>query len=97
MADLKSCETSRSDFEPYGFTVERWQPAKVPRLDRHGEIEINYVPKGTITYICGGKRVVVYSRQLIVFWASIPHQVVGFDQADPYYVITVPSKQQSDR
>ncbi len=58
--------------------------------DRHAEIEINYLGSGSITYLYGGQRLVVPSRQLTMFWAAIPHHVIAFDQVEQYYVITIP-------
>jgi hypothetical protein len=34
-------DTNRSDFEPYGLSVTRWQPTSMNRTDRHNEIELN--------------------------------------------------------
>ena len=62
----------------------------MPRFDRHNEIELNLLPSGRLTYLMGGRRVVVPSRRLAVFWAGIPHQILDFDGASDYFVATVP-------
>jgi AraC-like DNA-binding protein len=62
----------------------------MPRPDRHDEIEINFLDRGTLTYLIGGHRVTVHARRVSAFWAAVPHQVVAFDNVNYYYVVTVP-------
>ena len=62
----------------------------MPRPDRHDEIEINFLDQGTLTYLIGGQRVTVEARRVTAFWAAVPHQIVGFDKLNYYYVVTVP-------
>jgi len=81
---------TRPEFSPYGFTCEVWTPARMPRLDRHSEIEINLLKAGSITYLFGGHRTTVKAGRLAVFWAAIPHQIVGFEGEEPYFVVTWP-------
>jgi AraC-like DNA-binding protein len=83
-------DTKRRDFAPYGFTCEVWEPRQMPRPDRHDEIEINFLDRGTLTYLMGGQRVTVQARRVSAFWAAVPHQIVAFDNVNYYYVVTVP-------
>ena len=83
-------DTRRRDFAPYGFTCEIWEPRQMPRPDRHDEIEINFLDRGTLTYLIGGQRVTVQARRVTAFWAAVPHQIVAFDKVNFYYVVTVP-------
>ena len=62
----------------------------MPRPDRHDEIEINFLNRGTLTYLIGGERVTVQPRRVMAFWAAVPHQIVAFDDVNFYYVVTVP-------
>jgi AraC-like DNA-binding protein len=62
----------------------------MPRPDRHDEIEINFIDKGTLTYLVGGERVTVHPRRVTAFWAAVPHQIIGFNNVNFYYVVTVP-------
>ena len=87
---LETFDDSRPKFEPYGFTCVLWQPTPMPRPDQHNEIEVNYLPSGSVTYLFGGRPLVVKARQFTLFWAAIPHQIVEFETEDPYYVMTVP-------
>jgi AraC-like DNA-binding protein len=87
---LHHFDTCRRDFAPYGFTCEVWEPRRMPRPDRHDEIEINFLDRGTLTYLMGGQRVSVRARRVTAFWAAIPHQIIGFNNVNFYYVVTVP-------
>jgi AraC-like DNA-binding protein len=62
----------------------------MPRPDRHDEIELNFLDRGTLTYLMGGQRVSVQARRLTAFWAAVPHQIVGFNNVNYYYVVTIP-------
>ena len=87
---LHHFDTRRRDFAPYGFTCEIWEPRPMPRPDQHDEIEINFLDRGTLTYLIGGQRVNVEARRVNVFWAAVPHQIVAFENVNYYYVVTVP-------
>nr|WP_230251291.1 helix-turn-helix domain-containing protein [Rhodopirellula sp. JC737] len=60
------------------------------RPDRHDEIEVNFVDRGTLTYLIGGRRVTVDAQNVSVFWAAVPHQIVQFNEVSHYYVVTIP-------
>jgi AraC-like DNA-binding protein len=83
-------DDSRPDFEPYGFTCQRWTPTRMPRPDRHNEIEINLLEAGSLTYVLGGRKATVPAGRLAMFWAAIPHQIVEADGNADYFVATIP-------
>ena len=60
------------------------------RPDRHNEVELNWLPSGSITYLLGGQYVKIERNSLGLFWAAVPHQIVDFDVEAPYFVVTVP-------
>ncbi|MFZ0550241.1 MAG: helix-turn-helix domain-containing protein [Steroidobacteraceae bacterium] len=60
------------------------------RPDRHNEIEINLLRAGSLTYLLGGRKVHIPARQLSVFWAAIPHQIIEFENTTEYFVVTLP-------
>lgn len=80
---------SRPDFAPYGLTCQWWTPTRMPRPDRHNEIEINLLAKGSLTYLLGGRKETVEAGRLTAFWAAIPHQIIASDSGR-YLVGTVP-------
>jgi AraC-like DNA-binding protein len=87
---LHEFDSRRRDFEPYGFTCEIWRPQQMPRPDQHDEIEINFLDRGSLTYLMGGQRVTVHARRVTAFWAVVPHQIIDFNNVNYYYVVTVP-------
>ena len=87
---MKQFDTSRPEFEPYGFTCERWEPKRMSRPDRHNEVELNLLDGGTLTYAMWGNRVEVHGGRLAVFWAAVPHQIIDYRDVTGYYVVTVP-------
>lgn len=87
---LHHFDSHRRDFAPYGFTCEIWEPRQMQRPDRHDEIEINFLDRGTLTYLIGGERITVHPRRVTAFWAAVPHQIVAFNKVNYYYVVTVP-------
>lgn len=80
----------RPDFAPYGFTCVRWTPEPMHRPDRHNEIELNLLERGSLTYLLGGNTVTIPARRLAVFWAAIPHQIISSKDNPEYFVATIP-------
>lgn len=87
---MKRFDSSRPEFSPYGFTCELWTPSRMPRPDKHNEVELNFLHAGSLTYLLGGHRITVEAGRLAIFWAAIPHQIVGFEGKEPYIVVTLP-------
>lgn len=83
-------DPNRPDFAPYGLTCVHWRPSPMRRPDHHNEIELNFLESGTVTYLLGGRKIVVDSGRLSVFWAAIPHQIIDFGRATSYFVATIP-------
>ena len=87
---IKTFDTYRKNFEPYGLTCELWQTDIMPRFDCHNEIELNYFPTGEVTYFLRDRRVTIPPRCLALFWGLIPHRIVHFNEPSSYYVCTIP-------
>jgi AraC-like DNA-binding protein len=62
----------------------------MPHAHRHGEIELNFVAEGAITYLFGGMPTIVSAGRLALFWAAIPHQIVHLDKRTTLCWLTVP-------
>lgn len=62
----------------------------MPRPDRHNEIEMNLLERGSVTYLLGGGKVTVEAGRMSLFWAAIPHQIINVGDETSYYVATVP-------
>jgi AraC-like DNA-binding protein len=80
----------RPELAPYGLTCERWRPNVMRKSDRHNEIELNFLQRGSVTYLLRGRRYVIRPGHLTLFWALAPHQIVDVDGGAPYYVATIP-------
>lgn len=87
---LNQFDARRGELRPYGLTCELWTPCLMRRPDRHNEIELNYLPEGSLTYLFQDRRVQVPSRRLALFWGLIPHQIIHSEGTAPYYVCTIP-------
>jgi AraC-like DNA-binding protein len=46
------------------------------RPHRHNEVELNFLERGSITYLFGKQKIVVSAGQLMVFWAIMPHFIL---------------------
>jgi AraC family transcriptional regulator, melibiose operon regulatory protein len=78
------------DVATLGLATNIQQPGLMQRPHRHNEVELNYLERGEMTYLSGGKRIQVSAGQIAVFWAAIPHQVIDIEQATILYWITIP-------
>ncbi len=59
------------------FGLRCWQgsPKLMSLAHRHNDIELNYVERGTIAYLFGGKRVELRAGDVCVFWAATSRQL----------------------
>lgn len=78
------------DVETLGFATNRQQPGPMQRPHRHNEVELNYIEKGAIVYLSGGKRIEIHTGQVAIFWAAIPHQMIQIEEGTLFYWITIP-------
>lgn len=85
-----SFDPDRPDFTPYGLSCVHWRPSPMRRPDHHNEVELNFLESGSLTYLLGGRKTVVKSGRLNVFWAAIPHQIIDFGSKTSYFVATIP-------
>ena len=60
------------------------------RPHRHDAVEFNQLLSGRLTYRIGGFRTVVSPGALVLFWGSVPHQVVETERDTSFLCATVP-------
>ncbi len=60
------------------------------RPHRHNEIELNFLERGSITYLFGKQKIIVSAGQLIVFWAIMPHYIIEAVPATTIHWLTLP-------
>lgn len=90
---MQTFDKSRPEFQPYGLSCVHWMPTQMPRPDRHNEIEINYFPKGQLTFLIKDRKIEVSDNQFLIFWALVPHQIIDVKDTTPYFVCTIPFKE----
>jgi AraC-like DNA-binding protein len=73
-----------------GFDGGLHVPGVMGKPHLHQEIELNYLPAGSLTYLVGGKVVRVPAGRLAIFWAATPHQVIAVDGVAQFYWFTLP-------
>src|SRR6266568_1596182 len=60
------------------------------RPHRHNEVELNFLERGSITYLFGKQKIVVSAGQLIVFWAIMPHFILEAVPETTLHWLTLP-------
>jgi AraC-like DNA-binding protein len=73
-----------------GFAGARRPPHLAIRGHQHQDIELNFIPDGTMTYLLGGQLVTVPAARLAVLWAETPHQVVALSGTADFFWFTLP-------
>ena len=73
-----------------GFRIWREQPLEYMPFHWHDQVEINYSVGGSLTYLLAGSVVRVMPGKLSVFWAGMPHSVVGRTPVEDFYWVYVP-------
>jgi AraC family transcriptional regulator, melibiose operon regulatory protein len=65
----------------FGRFGMRWfTPVVMAQPHSHGHIEMNWLTAGAMDYAIEGRRIIVPSNRLTLFWAGIPHQTVAIDR-----------------
>jgi len=59
------------------FGFQRHKPELMTSSHWHGHIEINYLFNCSADYLINGKKISVPEGKMILFWASIPHQMIA--------------------
>ncbi len=59
------------------FGFQRHKPQIMDCSHWHGHVEINYSFNCSADYLINGKKISVPEGRMIVFWASIPHQMIA--------------------
>ena len=73
-----------------GFEIWRGRPFTSMPFHWHDQVEINYAVGGSLTYLLAGSVVEVAPGRLSMFWAGMPHSVVGGTEVEDFYWVYVP-------
>ena len=93
MSAMRSSSQHLTDLyaiESKGFMCRDGHPHAQHRAHWHSEIEINFLARGSITYVWQGSPITMESKSLCVFWGGLPHQVVDSGGDSECYWIYIP-------
>ena len=83
-------KTHTVDVQTIGFSSWFGQPKTMVRSHMHDEIELNFVERGHLVYLLGGKHLSISAGQLAIFWAAMPHQLIHQHPLTTLHWMTVP-------
>ena len=66
------------------------RPWLMSAYHRHNDIEINFLERGTMSYLFSRGRCDVPEGAFAVFWAMFPHRVVTVDDDTSFYCLHIP-------
>jgi len=78
------------EYTPLGFQMYHNPVVAMPVAHRHDEVEVGVGENGSSVLLYGGQRLVLEEGSLVVFWASIPHQVLEVSGNLHSYSLTIP-------
>jgi AraC family transcriptional regulator, melibiose operon regulatory protein len=87
---MRNIETFSIDISAFGLANNWFPPALMPRPHRHNEVELNFIERGSMTYLFGGVRVRVNAGRVALFWATVPHQIIAAEEQPVLHWVTVP-------
>jgi AraC-like DNA-binding protein len=67
-------------WHPIGFSIWAYRNKNsggMLRAHSHPDIELNFLTRGWIRYIYGGRTVTAYAGRPAIFFASVPHQTIA--------------------
>lgn len=73
-----------------GFDSYRGRMHLMADAHRHNDIELNYIERGSCVYILAGEEYTLKAGDFVLFWASMPHEVVYCEEDTHYYWFTIP-------
>jgi AraC family transcriptional regulator, melibiose operon regulatory protein len=73
--DYSSPLTRQGNEDKFGFRIHR--PDVMPHSHWHGHIEINFLFNCAAEYLINGRKIKVPEGRMILFWASVPHQLTA--------------------
>lgn len=74
----------------YGFRVWSGRPQVMHDAHQHADVELNFLPVGSMRYFIRGRQQLVPSRRLAMFWGGVPHTLVAMEPETECSWTTVP-------
>ena len=73
-----------SSLSAFGRFGMRWfTPQVMAAPHSHGHVEFNWLTEGSLAYRFDGRSVDAPAGRMVLFWAGVSHQAVGFSQTSP--------------
>lgn len=78
----------------YGLKIWEVEPQSMQaEAHRHNDIELIYIERGTISYLYHAETLTLRAGDMMVFWATIPHQLLDVQDHCIMHIITIPLAQ----
>ncbi len=74
----------------FGFRSWSRHPLLMTKPHRHNDIELNLVESGACAYVFAGRTLHIKAGQMLVFWASAPHQMTYIEPRTHMHWLTLP-------
>ena len=81
---------TETHFSDLGFDCWYGEPSLMNTPHRHNEVEINFVEQGAMHYWLGEGSIELPRQKLVIFWATIPHQLLHIETDTRFYWVTIP-------
>ena len=82
--------TAEEDRSVFGFASGFREPEVMRKTHQHQELELNFLLRGSLTYLIAGEVVQLQAMRLAVFWAAAPHRTIAVEPRSRFYWFTVP-------
>ena len=73
---LYSQVMSQNSFNLFGLRVWQGEVAAMDAPHQHSELELNWVSRGQMNYLFGGRMVKLEAGSWLVFWGALPHRLI---------------------
>jgi AraC-like DNA-binding protein len=74
----------------HGFGAGIAGPTPMPWTHGHGDLELNYIYRGSPRYMMDNRELSLPAGSLCAFWAAIPHRVIALEPGTSFTWLNVP-------
>jgi AraC-like DNA-binding protein/quercetin dioxygenase-like cupin family protein len=65
------------------------RPGLMSSYHQHSDVELNYLSRGSMTYLFSGVTYTIDAGCLCAFWAAVPHQVISISDDPKYHCLHI--------
>lgn len=77
-------------YHDIGLSTGHGCPGVMPESHRHMEIEINFLERGSVTYLLANGLQVISEGRLAAFWGAFPHRIVETSGDPSFFLFYIP-------